>query len=92
MLGSPFRTSLLGPRERFSVARKKSVKGGGRQLRLFGVGDLGEPEDGVESDPADESGPDSWAPVMRELGLILRQGRFEAHLARLTAPGDDDSH
>ena len=61
-----------------------------RQLRLFGLGDLGEPEDGATSDPDGDSGEDLWAPVMRDLGLILRMGRFEAHLAQRVPPSTDD--
>ena len=60
-----------------------------RQLRMFGVGDLDEPVDGAGSDPEDDSGEDRWNPVMRDLGILLRVGRFEAYLAR-QRPGDDD--
>ena len=62
-----------------------------RQLRLFGVGDLGDLEDGANSDPDVESGADVWTPIMRTLGLILRDGHFEAHLAKSIPSSADDS-
>lgn len=58
------------------MARKEQ-----RQLRLFGVGDLGSEDDGREP-PDGRPRPESWDEVMGGLGRLLRETRFEAYLAR----------
>lgn len=52
-----------------------------RQLRLFGLGDLGEGDDGRDL-PDGRSVHQSWDEVMADLGRLLRQARFEVYLAR----------
>ena len=57
-----------------------------RQIRLFPSGDLVGPN-GKQSPP--EESHDAWDAVMRDLGVLLRVGRFEFYLAR-QRPGDED--
>ena len=60
-----------------------------RQLRLFGVGDLGD-GDGGEGSPDGRSGHQSWDEVMADLGRLLREARFGAYLARQDSPERDE--
>ena len=52
---------------------------GPRQLQLFDVSDLDDEGDG-KAPPDGRYG--SWDEVMADLGLLLRQARFELYLAR----------
>ena len=52
-----------------------------RQLRLFGVGDLGSPE-GEDGIPELVDADERWDEVFRHLGRLLRQEGFEDFLAR----------
>ncbi len=56
-----------------------------RQIRLFPLGDLADPDEG-ESAP--EESPGDWDAIMRDLGVLLREARFEGYLAR-QRPSDD---
>ena len=60
-----------------------------RQLRLFGVGDLGPPE---EEDVDGSDGPDDerWDRVFRHLGRLLREEGFEDYLTH-RQPGREHS-
>ena len=62
------------------MARKEQE----RQLRLFGVGDLGPPDE--EGEGAVPDGPDDerWDAVYRHLGRILAEEGFKAYLGRLS--------
>lgn len=59
-----------------------------RQLRLFGVGDLGDEDDGRK--PPDGRRPwyESWPEASVALGHLLRETKFEAYLARQDCPDD----
>lgn len=52
-----------------------------RQLRLFGVGDLGPPEED-DVDGSEGSDDDRWDAVFRHLGKLLREEGFEDYLTR----------
>ena len=53
-----------------------------RQLRLFGVGDLGPPDGGDGVAGSDGSDDERWDEVFRHLGRLLREERFEDYLSR----------
>ena len=58
-----------------------------RQLRLFGVGDLGDEDDGRKP-PGRRTWYGSWPEASVALGRLLRETRFEAYLARQDSPDD----
>ena len=61
------------------MARRKVDK----QLRLFGVGELGPPDDDDDGiGGAGDSDSERWDKVLRHLGMLLREERFEGYLAR----------
>ena len=60
-----------------------------RQLRLFGVGGLGPPEED-DVDGSEGSDDERWDAVFRYLGKLLREERFEDYLAR-RQPGREHS-
>ena len=60
-----------------------------RQLRLFGVGDLGD-EDGGKEPPDGRPRHQSWDEAMAGLGRLLKETGFEAYLARLNSPDRGD--
>ncbi len=54
-----------------------------RQLRLFGVGDLGPPDDGDGRAGSGKSDDERWDEVFRDLGRLLSEEKFENYLNRL---------
>ena len=58
-----------------------------RQLRLFGVGDLGDEDDGRKP-PGRRTWYGSWPEASVALGHLLRETKFEAYLARQDSPDD----
>ena len=53
-----------------------------RQLRLFGVGDLGLSGEEEGSAEADGGNDERWNEIYRNLGRLLREEGFEDFLAR----------
>ena len=64
-----------------------------RQLRLFGVGDLGPPDDGGDDAGSGMSDDERWQEVHRHLSIILAEEGFLDYLARRRSgqgqPGDE---
>ncbi len=52
-----------------------------RQLRLFGVGDLGPPDEDGREAGSDSSNYERWEEVFLHLGRLLAEEGFEDHLA-----------
>ena len=59
-----------------------------RQLRLFGVGDLGDEDDGRKPPGGRRPWYESWPEASVALGHLLRETKFEAYLARQDSPDD----